>query len=667
MTLRKATVSTAVAVCVLVAVSILPSASPTRLVGDAAAQDTAIPEDCNGAVRADLDHQPIVSDTARLQPVVMIHGITGSAEEWTQPIVKRVNHLVDPLDRSLVEQINGIDGAVSYTFDYHDNSLRWVTHPAVGEAFGSAIDCLYARFDKPVVVVAHSMGGLATRWVANSVGPLGPRSEQIGLVVTLGTPYEGSDTLAIAQDILNGVSVGPALAGNVTVPLIRLLLHTCGTISTIDVESCPIPLLNVIDSDAGQALRAGSQQLRALQPWPDNIAVHALAGSIIVHDPESLKKPFGLFYTPFTDTTINIGDIAVSASSATADADTTRNWECDYTLDTVDSAADNIGSIIGLVPLAERSDLLYTGLWDSGCYHSALTTSVEPTNDTIFAIAEFMRAAALCPVGTSLVFGGTANNGAVEVGICESGSGLVYRGTEAGIGSIELSACQTAAGQWLAQNEDFYYVVDSLGTAPSTDVALYDGDGQKVFSYVFDGVDGSTDQIPAYSCSGLDKPAGLGGLEPACRGNRLCVTTNGIEELKFGMSASEALATGVVTDDQFYQFTQAVDGYVCGHLTPVGEAEHPYSYSVAYGEQGVFAIDVMSPTILTPVGRVGDLRTEILDAHGEPDRIGVDYTAWMVYSGGEGGYLIALDDVGRVESIRVTASDDLLVQGEDCV
>ena len=41
-----------------------------------------------------------------------------------------------------------------------------------------------------VIIVAHSMGGLATRFAASMRGPAMPR--KIGMVITIGTPNTGT-------------------------------------------------------------------------------------------------------------------------------------------------------------------------------------------------------------------------------------------------------------------------------------------------------------------------------------------------------------------------------------------------------------------------------------------------------------------------------------------
>ena len=215
----------------------------------------------------------------------------------------------EPIERAVFEQVNRIPGAVAYTFDYHDDSLKWVDAPEVGGRLAQAIDCLYEWARRPIIVVAHSMGGLATKWVAATVGPYGSRADEIGLVVTLGTPFEGSDLLAGIHDVLNGGAVAGAIYGNPLLPVLRLLFLACGASADVDADACGI--FGVPDSDAGDALAAGSNQLAALGVWSDIPEVVSLGGSIIIHDLAGL----GIFYSDAGWDSVDVGDIAVPTHS----------------------------------------------------------------------------------------------------------------------------------------------------------------------------------------------------------------------------------------------------------------------------------------------------------------------------------------------------------------
>lgn len=70
-------------------------------------------------------------------------------------------------------------------------------------------------------VVAHSMGGLVTRWVANTTDAAGaPRATKLGKVITSGTPYEGS--------VLSAVANGATDASGMSDTRVLLLNYLCG-------------------------------------------------------------------------------------------------------------------------------------------------------------------------------------------------------------------------------------------------------------------------------------------------------------------------------------------------------------------------------------------------------------------------------------------------------
>ncbi len=89
--------------------------------------------------------------------------------------------------RSLIGQLQTVPGVAPFTFDYHEHSGRWVSDPpSIGPALGDAIDCLFDRSgSEKVIVVAHSMGGLATRY---ALGEDRDRADKVSTVVTFGTP-----------------------------------------------------------------------------------------------------------------------------------------------------------------------------------------------------------------------------------------------------------------------------------------------------------------------------------------------------------------------------------------------------------------------------------------------------------------------------------------------
>ncbi|MBK7322611.1 MAG: hypothetical protein IPI82_09190 [Candidatus Microthrix sp.] len=100
------------------------------------------------------------------------------------------------------------------------------------------MDCLYEKHGTPVAVVAHSMGGLVTRWVANTDDGEGqPRSEKLGKIITIGTPYDGSALATVANAGIDGAS-NPALPTNWLLWLMTRACRDRGTATGTGTALC---------------------------------------------------------------------------------------------------------------------------------------------------------------------------------------------------------------------------------------------------------------------------------------------------------------------------------------------------------------------------------------------------------------------------------------------
>ncbi|WP_416416212.1 esterase/lipase family protein [Paenarthrobacter aromaticivorans] len=220
-------------------------------------------------------------------PVVYVHGWTG-ASTHNQAAKGAFSAKPDLLTsrigtaaptRTLIGNVQDLGGTAVFTFDYEMYASRWVTDGNIGRRLADALNCLYDRSGEKGIVVAHSMGGLATR---QALG-LGGRAlaAKVSQVITFGTPNTGSIGAAVA-------ALGVEAAGltNVTMFVFRMWLSYCGKLKSEDLSRSdllcaaflPAWLLS-FDSEAEKALRSGSQQLRDLPPWPRGLPVHSLAGA----------------------------------------------------------------------------------------------------------------------------------------------------------------------------------------------------------------------------------------------------------------------------------------------------------------------------------------------------------------------------------------------------
>ena len=381
---------------------------------------------------------PRPSSDGKWVPVIMVHGWT-SQDTNTPARTGAFSHIIDlsvdpaftpDITRSLIGQFQGIPGAAVFTFDYHPYSARWVNDPQLGPALGKVIDCLYRASGEKVIVVAHSMGGLITRYAARQPGITGTsRAGEISTVVTFGTPETGSVAALLAE---TGADLGAAISDELAV--IRLLLSACGQLSSGDIKSgtlcdeIPAPI-RAFESDAGIALRVGSPELAALKPWPRSIYLDALAGNVTLELPEP-----GWFSLPWSTKSADVGDAIVTKGSALAGATHTRNATCDYQLNPVRGATDQVGLLFGQVA---RSQVAQQPLkaFISACIHTDLMRGMELTNEALGAVADDINSRA----------GVTANDllSAPVPAVCTHKAGKLVSGVQPGIpeihGSMQLA------------------------------------------------------------------------------------------------------------------------------------------------------------------------------------------------------------------------------------
>lgn len=121
------------------------------------------------------------------RPVVMVHGWNSSSSSMTD------------VERALTASGAKTSGRVKpLYFDYRSKATHWAALPQIAACLADFVHEVSARYegaggDGRVVVVAHSMGGLAARFASNgtyAANPITP-GELLG-VVTLGTPSLGS-------------------------------------------------------------------------------------------------------------------------------------------------------------------------------------------------------------------------------------------------------------------------------------------------------------------------------------------------------------------------------------------------------------------------------------------------------------------------------------------
>lgn len=124
---------------------------------------------------------PAAGQSSSRRPVVLVHGWTGS-----------------PMTATAEALSSALHGRIStFTFNYHGWSARWASNPHIAGCLAGYLAAVAAKYkaaggDGKLIVVAHSMGGLAVRYAMSPdvSHPIGAAT--VPYVITFDTPYEGS-------------------------------------------------------------------------------------------------------------------------------------------------------------------------------------------------------------------------------------------------------------------------------------------------------------------------------------------------------------------------------------------------------------------------------------------------------------------------------------------
>lgn len=175
--------STLLGTCAALVVALSPTASP-----GIAASAHADPAPCeSGALSTSSD--PVGGQSATRRPTVFVHGWTdnGNVRAGTPGLKPLADRLISRLGSEIQP----------YFFDYGAHSTTWASRPPVAGCLGTYITEVSDAFkraggDGKVLVVAHSMGGLATLYATDARYTTDPVGTRLAGVVTFGTPYLGS-------------------------------------------------------------------------------------------------------------------------------------------------------------------------------------------------------------------------------------------------------------------------------------------------------------------------------------------------------------------------------------------------------------------------------------------------------------------------------------------
>jgi triacylglycerol lipase len=366
------------------AVGIAPSPDTVSCAGVSPAKPKSTERDAQGNAIA----MTPTSD-GRWVPVILVHGFTSDID---RTFAGNIDLFSDPgasvnVGRSLIGQMETVPGAAVYGFDYRDYHHRWVSDSHIGPALGLAIDCLYREYGNKVVVIAHSMGGLATQYALGKPGPNGEvRADEVSDLITFGTPFKGS---TLAGDLLAGVD--QAAYFSLKARTLRAMLSSCGKQFESQADSSGLfcsnlpTLVAAAYSPAAKAMVPNGGEMNTLKPIPSSVKVTPYAG-----DTNILLPASGLFRILGKKETVGIGDIAVGRDSAIGGYTTGGMTSCTYNMDPLRSEFEVIDAVVGSRRGTEATFgavlPFKLNLLSGPCFHSSLMKNVSLVNGALGAV-----------------------------------------------------------------------------------------------------------------------------------------------------------------------------------------------------------------------------------------------------------------------------------------
>lgn len=196
-------------------------------------------------------------------PIVLVHGYNADARSWARATR---DLLSAPRQRFCTT-----------AFDYGPVSTSWVRDADIAQALAARVLSLAnastsAGGSGKVVVVAHSMGGLAIRCAASTrCGGNDAAGRVLRAVVMFGTPNLGTFLKGYGRSHVANVLgnlLGAACRRGDPFDANPVLRGTCGQVRALGT------------SDAAEAFTPGSDELRELPALPSAVPVLAVAGSV---------------------------------------------------------------------------------------------------------------------------------------------------------------------------------------------------------------------------------------------------------------------------------------------------------------------------------------------------------------------------------------------------
>jgi YVTN family beta-propeller protein len=262
-----------------------------------------------------------------------VHGIDSSAQTWASTQPPDGGRVTGTNDSPLAYVVNSLGSAkvAGYTFDWsaasgEDGPVEWVTSPPspdLAARLAQAIGCVAKAAGHPVIIIAHSMGGLIAE-KASTLGPTGVNGKptDIAAVFTLGTPYRGSwlASSAVGQGPdptmnLIGQSLGALCSTQSTGttpppsnPSVKSHKKPPGLIDKAAAAACHLVKTNERNDPGVVAMRLKPGPQTMLPPPPANLPWYRLAASV-----QGELRP--VWPLQISESLNDVGDGVVSTSS----------------------------------------------------------------------------------------------------------------------------------------------------------------------------------------------------------------------------------------------------------------------------------------------------------------------------------------------------------------
>jgi pimeloyl-ACP methyl ester carboxylesterase len=236
---------------------------------------------------------------ATVEPLLAVHGWNGSRRTWTEG-AKPMSVMLDSIS----------DITPPYYFEYPSD--QWVTNPQIGRRLAQTIVCYSKLYKHKLILLTHSMGGLAAREALDWADSGAWARDVTGHTITIAPPHLGALPANLESEFWVSVCKAPAFMLS---PGLSWLADG--------------PCRDMLASRATAGMSVSSEQLDKLAKFPSGISVKTIAGEV-----SHRKCPIWGVDWHCTSTTTN-SDLVVNVPSATAEStntgegDGTTIFKCD--------------------------------------------------------------------------------------------------------------------------------------------------------------------------------------------------------------------------------------------------------------------------------------------------------------------------------------------------